>query len=89
MLSDTHPEAARVQLELLRRAGPDKRFALACSLTQTVLCLCRRALAEANPGLSKDELDLLFVELNYGRELAERVRVLMRDREAKNTSADG
>ena len=86
MLSDTHPEAARVQLELLRRASPAKRFALACSLTDTVLSLCRRALAEANPGLSKDKLDLLFVELNYGRELAERVRVFQQERETKDYS---
>lgn len=38
------------------------------------------------PGTLERRVDLLFVELNYGRELAERVRVFQRERETKGYS---
>jgi len=72
--SDTHPEAERVQIDLLRRASTAERFALACSLTATAVSLARRAIARANPDFSPREVDLKFVELHYGKELASRVR---------------
>jgi hypothetical protein len=74
MLSDTTREAEEVQIELLRRATPARRLALARSLTATAIGLSRRALARANPGLNQRDLDLLFVELNYGKELSEGLR---------------
>ena len=73
-LSDTDPEAARVQLELLRRASPGRRLALALSLSRTVLGLSRRGLARRMPRASEEEVGLRFVELHYGRELAQAVR---------------
>jgi len=73
-LTDTHPSAAEVQLRLLREASPARRFALTCSLSSTVVQLSRRGLRQRNPELSDEELDLLFVEVHYGRDLAERVR---------------
>jgi len=72
--SDTHPEAERVQIGLLRQASTAQRFALARSLTATAVSLSRRAIARANPDFSPQEVDLKFVELHYGKELASRVR---------------
>ncbi len=72
--ADTDPEAERVQLELLRRATPARRWAMALSLTQTVLELSRNGLRRAMPGASEEDVRLRFVELNYGRELATGVR---------------
>lgn len=74
-LSDTDPEAARVQLELLRRASPAKRLSLALSLSRSVLGLSRRGLARRLPGASEEEVGLRFVELHYGRELAQELRL--------------
>ena len=71
---DTDPEAARVQLELLRRASPARRLALALSLSRTVLGLSRRGIARRLPGAGEEEVGLRFVELHYGRELARAVR---------------
>lgn len=72
--ADTDPEAERVQIELMRRAGVGGRVRLAASLTRTVIALARRAirLSLANP--TDEEVGLRFVELHYGRELAEDVR---------------
>jgi hypothetical protein len=72
--ADTDPDAERVQIELLRRAGPARRAQLALSLSAQVIELSRRALARAEPSASPVEIQLRFVELNYGRELADAVR---------------
>lgn len=71
---DTHPDAERVQIELLQKATEAGRFGLARSLSRTVIQLSRRAIQEANPGASEEELAVLFVEYNYGKELAEHLR---------------
>lgn len=73
-VSDTRDEASRVQMELLRRASPARRAALARSLSVTVIDLSRRALAERWPEDSPIESRLRWVALHYGAELAEHVR---------------
>ena len=73
-LTDTDPEAERVQLELLRRATPERRLRLALSLTRSVLALSRNGLARKMPGASDEEIGLRFVELHYGPGLADELR---------------
>jgi hypothetical protein len=74
MLSDTHPSAEQVQVDLLRKATSAERLAKSLSLTATVVDLSRRAIARANPHLDRHEVDMLWVELNYGKDLAKRLR---------------
>ena len=74
MFSDTHPDAEKVQIDLLRKASNSERFGLMCSLTATAISLSRRAIARANPDLSPQEVDLKFVELHYGKGLSGRLR---------------
>ena len=76
-VDDTHPAARARQIELLRAAGPARRFAVARSLTRTVGSLSRRALRRRHPGATEAELNRMFVELHYGADLARR---LMGDR---------
>jgi hypothetical protein len=82
--ADTHPEAERAQIDLLRKATLSQRFARACSLTATTIALARRAIARANPGLSPGEVDLMFVEVHYGRELAARLRRCLDSKKGPN-----
>ena len=67
---DTDPAAEAVQIELLRRAGPTRRFELARSLSRTTMALARRAIRRAHPGASEEEVAVRFVALHYGVELA-------------------
>lgn len=83
--NDTHPEAARVQLELLRKAGVHGRLGLTQRLSQAVRDASRRAIAKRHPELSKEERDLLFVELHYGKELARRLRAYLSERRRDGT----
>lgn len=77
---DTDAEAERVQLELLRKASPGERAALAMSLSATVISLARRALQRQDPAASEEEIGLRFVELNYGRELAAELAAFLNSR---------
>ena len=72
--ADTDADAERVQIELLRRAGPARRAAMALSLSAQVIGLARRAIRESMPGATDEQVGLRFVELHYGRELAAELR---------------
>jgi len=69
-LSDTDPEAAAFQLELLRKATPARRVALALSLSRSVMELARSGNARRMPGADDREVGLSFVALHYGEDLA-------------------
>jgi len=72
-ISDTCPDVRRRQTELLRRATPAQRFAIAESLTATVARLSRRALERRHPDATRTEIDRMFAELHYGKQLTRRL----------------
>jgi hypothetical protein len=50
------------------------------ALSACVVRLARAGIRRANPDLTERELQLLFVEVHYGRELAERLREFLDQR---------
>lgn len=78
--TDTSPEAERVQIELLRKASPERRLDIARSLSQSMILASRETIKRLHPQISEEELKILFVELYYGKELADRVREYMEKR---------
>ncbi|OQX21639.1 MAG: hypothetical protein BWK80_32680 [Desulfobacteraceae bacterium IS3] len=77
-ISDTYPKAEKIQIALLRRAGIAERFSKIRSLSRTVIQLSRRAISRANPGLSKEESNLLFIRHHYGRDIADCIHNYLR-----------
>ena len=75
MLSDTTRDAEQVQLRLLRDKSPAERLALAVRLSSEVIRASKRAISRAHPELTLRQVGHLFIELHYGRELAEAVRL--------------
>ena len=73
--ADTALDAERVQVALLRAAPIARRLQLALGLSATVVGMARRALARAQPHASAQELDLRFVELHYGFDCSEGLRM--------------
>jgi hypothetical protein len=67
---DSRSEVEKKLLALNRQASIKKKFAQVCSLSQTTSILAKRALRRANKGLSKRELDILFISNHYGAEIA-------------------
>ena len=80
MPNDTSPKAEAFQINLLRKASISRRFGAACSLTQSVRFLSKRAIQRAKPGLAGRELDLKFVEVSYGMDLAQKVEKYLESR---------
>ncbi len=74
---DTSPEMERVQIELIRKASPAKLFGLLRSMSQTMMQASRENIRRLHPDANKEELTLIFVELYYGKKLADLVRTQM------------
>ena len=81
MLSDTHPDVEKLQIELARQATGAQKIAQMRSLTSLVIGLSRRAVARANPQLTPHEVEMLWVELTYGKDLAARLSEYLKDRQ--------
>jgi len=77
---DTSPEMERVQIELIRKASSAKLFGLVRSMSQTMMQASRDNIRRLHPDANKEELTLIFVELYYGKELANLVRTQMEKR---------
>jgi len=80
---DTSPEVEYVQIELLRKATPAKSFHLARSLSQSMILASSETIKRLHPEASQKELKILFVELYYGKELANRVRAYLEKRQSR------
>ncbi len=74
---DTCEQAEKVQIELIRRATVAQRISTLRSLSQTAMFLSKRAIQRANPSFSKRQVDLKFVELHYGKNLAEKLQAYL------------
>jgi tmRNA-binding protein len=70
----------RVQIELIRKAPPAKIFGLVRSMSKTLILASRENIRKLHPDASEEELTLIFVELYYGKELANLVRTQMKKR---------
>ena len=78
---DTTLDAEQVQLRLLRDKAPAQRLAMAVRLSSEVIRLSKRAISRAHPELTPRQVGHLFIELHYGRELAEAVRLYEENRD--------
>lgn len=70
-ISDTSPEAARVHLELLRRAGPEGRARLTFSASKLCRTLFESGLRARHPEMSDQQIKREVVRLLYGVVLPE------------------
>ncbi len=77
---DTHPKVEQIQINLIRQASVAQRISKMRSLTSSLMRLSKRAIRRANPGLSPDELDVLFVRYHYGENLAIRFQRYLHQR---------
>ena len=69
---DTDPKAEAVLTSLLRSLPFTKKFAQVRSLTETTISLSRRAIQRNHEEIDENRLNRMFVELYYGKDLADR-----------------
>lgn len=79
--NDTSPEAEEVQMELLRNMSGQERVNKALALSAQVMRMSKAAIRRRHPEFSDDEVNLKFIEMTYGRELATEVREWMASRQ--------
>lgn len=71
---DTDPQIEKVLISILKKDNLAKKFSKIRSLSRLTMQLSKRAIARQNKMLDENQINLLFIEYNYGRELADRVR---------------
>ena len=67
---DTHPDAERIQLELLRQAPSWRKLQLVGEMTETCQTLALSGLRERYPSETPDQLRRRLATLLLGREAA-------------------
>jgi len=70
---DTHPKTEKILISLLKQQSTAKKFSQIRSLSQMSIQLSRRAISRANKTLDENQINLLFINYHYGKDLAERV----------------
>lgn len=70
LAEDTHPEAERVLIELLRAAPPSRKVAMVLSANRTARALALTGLRERHPNESPARLQRRLADLWLGPELA-------------------
>ena len=71
---EINPEKEQEYIEYLRKLSSTEKFAIICSLNTAYLQAVREKLRQSHPDTSKQELDILFIEQLYGKELAQRLQ---------------
>jgi hypothetical protein len=71
---DTNVKSEQMLISLLREKSAAKKFAMIRSLSQSTIQLSKRAIARANEGIEDDQLNVLFIDLHYGKELAQKFK---------------
>ena len=72
--TDTSPETYAVQLELIRRMSPIQRLKKTFALSRQVKQMAWNAIRRRHPDFDEDEVRLKFIEVTYGKTLADDVR---------------
>lgn len=86
--TDTSPEALAVQLECLRRMTPRQRIRKTCAMSRSVKKMAFDAIRRRHPESLDSEVQRLFIELTYGKMLANEARVSVEARMFENGVTD-
>ena len=79
-LHDTTREAESVLIRMLRDKPPATRLSDAVAASNRVAQQCKEAIRRSNPKLSDQEINLRFIEINYGQGIADEVRAYLCNR---------
>lgn len=72
--ADTSKEALEVQLACLRQMSPGERIRQTLAMSRRVRNMAMDAIRRRHPDLEDAEVGLMFIELTYGKSLAENIR---------------
>lgn len=70
---DTHPEIEKIQISILKKESIAKKFSHVRSLSETTIRLAKRGIARTNKNLNEKQINLLFINYMYGKDMAFKV----------------
>ncbi len=73
-IDDTTPEAESILIRLLQAKPGAARLGDAVAASNRVARQCKEAIRRSNQDCSEEDIKLRFIALNYGQELAHKVR---------------
>jgi hypothetical protein len=82
LLDDTHPEARRVHIELMRRAPAWRKLQVMDQMNQALRLLANSGLRSRHPDVSEETIRRFLADLLLGPELASKVYGPLRDERA-------
>lgn len=71
---DTNAETEKILISLLQKESRAEKFSRVRSLSEIAINLSKRAIKRANKNLNEEQIMLLFIEYNYGKDLSEKVK---------------
>ena len=83
MITDTAAEMDFILIENARKMTVSERLTQMRRLSSLTAQMSKRAIARANPQFTNAEVDVMFVELHYGRELATHYREYLKHHPCK------
>jgi hypothetical protein len=72
--TDTSSDTYALQIDLVRRMTPAQRLKKTCGLSLQVKRMAMDAIRRRHPEFDEDEVRWKFLELAYGKDLADAVR---------------
>jgi len=82
---DTHPKTEKKLISLLKRESTAKKFSQIRSLSQMTIQLSKRAISRANKSSDENQINLLFINYHYGKDLEERVKKYLNSNDHENS----
>ena len=73
-IRDTTPEAESIVIRFLQDKPAEARLGDAVAASNRVARQCKEAIRRSNQDCSEEDIKLRFIALNYGQELADKVR---------------
>jgi len=70
---DTHPQAEKIQIEIIRRMPPWRKMAMIDDLNATVKAFALSGLKQRHPNASAEQIRHMLAELILGEALAAKV----------------
>ncbi len=79
-VNDTNPKVESILIEMISKLTISQRLSDTLSFSFSVIQLSKRAIYRANPCKSYSDLDLIFVRLHYGNELADKLKLFLQNK---------
>jgi hypothetical protein len=82
---DTHPKIEKVLISLIKQKSIANKINQIVSLSQTTIELSKRAILRNNNELNENQINLLFINYHYGKDIANRVEEYLNQKKHENT----